>query len=285
MPCALWATEQMQRAGACGQRVGLVMAGLGATVDRRLSLTPLADRCPVSCGRCVPDDAGGQVDAEGDRGGAEHASPPPPRPVVAITFVVNALLSVFDEARLESLRVTIAAAAGVRSRYVRLSVTGGSVLLTATITVPALSEPNSIEAALSVSLGTRQGASDNLGLEVTADPAIEQRAASTPIDGMVEGGDGGSGGAAALGAVFGVLGTVVIGGAVYWWRKHRGAASLSVASMAARRSIGKQPSMAKMDSAQMRHGDEADHPPMVELQEHDECKSFDKKRVETAAYV
>ena len=68
------------------------------------------------------------------------------------------MLSEFDDARLERLRAIIAAAAGVPSRYVRLAVASGSVVLTAEVTVPTVAQPSRVEAGLTVQLGTKQGA-------------------------------------------------------------------------------------------------------------------------------
>ena len=96
--------------------------------------------------------------------------------------MINAQLSDFDDARLDNLRAVIAVSAGVPGRYVRLSVAGGSVVLKATVTVPEAAEPSGVEAALSVNLGTKQGASDQLGLEVTEDPSCAAMAAQSMVN-------------------------------------------------------------------------------------------------------
>jgi len=261
------------------------MAGLGQAVHRSLALTPLSRHCPVSCGLCSTQGGGVQ-------GGDSRASPPPPTPIVAISFVINERLSAFTETRLDTLRASIAAAASVPQANVRVSVVAGSVVLSASITVPPDVEAANVEASLNQRVGTQHAASQHLGLEVTSDPTIEQRTEQTPAtDAGGGGGGGGSGGA--LGGVLGALAAVGLAGGIgYWWFRRRAAPAVAkppveVPPARPRRSLTRGSSLLKEDSAK-------EHVVAVHVvvDEHeaspcppDARSSFEEKSKEMAAYV
>jgi len=260
------------------------MAGLGATVHSSIALTPLSRHCPVSCGLCSTQ--GGSAQA-----GDSRASPPPPTPIVAITFVINARLSAFTETRLHILRSRIAAAASVPLANVRVSVVAGSVVLSANITVPSEVEAASVETSLNQRVGTQQTASQHLGLEVTAKPLIERRTEQTPAP-DAGGGGGGGGSSGALGGVLGVLAAVgLVGGIGYGWLRCRGAAPavakppIELPPAAPRRSLTRGSSLLKEDSAK-------EHVVEVKIDAHeaspcpsDARSSFEQKSNEMNSYV
>ena len=81
----------------------------------------------------------------------------------------------FDSAKKLSLKSSIASAAGVAPEAVIVTITAGSVLITATIAVPASTTPAAMQTTLSSSLGTTVAANDlfaNIGVTVTSAPAI-----------------------------------------------------------------------------------------------------------------
>ena len=96
-------------------------------------------------------------------------SPPPPPPVV---LTMTASGSVGDYADTTSLRSSIATAAGVDASAVTIAITAGSVLITATIAVPASTTPAAMQTTLSSSLGTAATASAALGIAVVSVPTI-----------------------------------------------------------------------------------------------------------------
>ena len=81
-------------------------------------------------------------------------------------------VSDFDDAKRTSLESSIAAVAGVDASAVTVAITAGSVLITATIAVPASTTVASVQTSLSSTLGTAATASTVLGVIVESVPAI-----------------------------------------------------------------------------------------------------------------
>ena len=78
----------------------------------------------------------------------------------------------FDDAKRDSLKSSIAAVAGVDASAVTVAITAGSVLITATIAVPASTTVAAVQTSLSSTLGTAATASTVLGVIVESVPAI-----------------------------------------------------------------------------------------------------------------
>ena len=91
-----------------------------------------------------------------------------------------------------SLRQKIATAAGVDASLVTISVKSASVIITATIAVPATTTAAAVQSTVSSNLGTTAAASAALGITVEAVPTIAVQAGS----GGAGDGGGGNGGAA-----------------------------------------------------------------------------------------
>ena len=91
-----------------------------------------------------------------------------------------------------SLRQTIATAAGVDASLVTISVKSASVIITATIAVPATTTAAAVQSTVSSNLGTTAAASAALGITVEAVPTIAVQAGSGGGEG-VGGGGGGEG--------------------------------------------------------------------------------------------
>jgi hypothetical protein len=80
--------------------------------------------------------------------------------------------SVSDFADTSNLQTRIAQLAGVDASFVALRVEAASVLIIATITVPATTTASTVQAALSSSLSTAEAASSALGITVETTPTI-----------------------------------------------------------------------------------------------------------------
>ena len=100
---------------------------------------------------------------------ASPAAPPPPPPVV---LTMTASGSVSDYADTTSLQSSIASAAGVDASAVTVTLAAASVLITATIAVPASTTPAAVQTSLSSTLGTAEAASTTLGVTVESVPTI-----------------------------------------------------------------------------------------------------------------
>ena len=87
-------------------------------------------------------------------------------------MTVSGSVSDFHETKKTSLRASIAAAAGVDASAVTVTVAAGSVLITATIAVPATTTPAAVWTTLSSTLGTAISASTALGIAVVSIPTI-----------------------------------------------------------------------------------------------------------------
>ena len=113
-----------------------------------------------------------------------------------------------------SLQQSIASIAGVEASLVTIRVASASVVITATIAVPASSSATSFQASLSNSLSTVPAASTLLGIPVEGVPTVEVSATSTPSsDGI---GNGGIiiGGVVSLPSSDGIGSGIIIGGVV-----------------------------------------------------------------------
>jgi hypothetical protein len=122
----------------------------------------------------------GSVPLECD-GTSPPPSPPPPSPSpspsppwVGATVVLKLMASgsVSDYSNLRDLTEKIAIAAGLASSLVSISVAAASVIITATINVPAALTAASVQTLLSSKLGTAATASAALGITVESDPTM-----------------------------------------------------------------------------------------------------------------
>ena len=78
----------------------------------------------------------------------------------------------FDDTKRTSLKSSIAAVAGVDASAVTVAINPGSVIITATIAVPASITAEAVQTSLASSLGTADAASIALGITVEAVPTI-----------------------------------------------------------------------------------------------------------------
>ena len=99
-------------------------------------------------------------------------SPPPSTGSVVLTLTASGSVADFDATKKTSLRGLIATAAGVDASAVTLTITAGSVLITATIAVPASTTADAVQTSLSSSLGTAADASTALGVTVEEVPTV-----------------------------------------------------------------------------------------------------------------
>jgi len=90
--------------------------------------------------------------------------------------------SVSDYSDTSALQTSIAANAGVDPSLVSISVTAASVIITATIKVPASTTADALQAKLTSRLGTAASASTALGITVESDPTMVARDASAIED-------------------------------------------------------------------------------------------------------
>ena len=96
---------------------------------------------------------------------------PPSTPTVVLTLVTSG--SVSDYSNTSSLRQTIATAAGVNKEDVQISVAAASVVITATISVPAATTASAVQSSLSSTLGvTAESASTALDVIVESTPTV-----------------------------------------------------------------------------------------------------------------
>jgi len=118
--------------------------------------------------------------------------------------------SVSDYSDTSSLQEKIAAAAGVAKSFVTISVAAASVIITATVKVPASTTAAEMQTLLSSKIGTAASASAALGITVESDPAIaikdDSSSASTPVGAIVGG------------TIGGVAGIALIFGGIAFWR-------------------------------------------------------------------
>ena len=88
--------------------------------------------------------------------------------------------SVSDYSDTSDLQESIAANAGVDAASVSIHVAAASVIITATIAVPASTTPAAVQATLFSTLGTAASASAALGITVESVPSITESPATTP---------------------------------------------------------------------------------------------------------
>jgi len=103
--------------------------------------------------------------------------------------------SVSDYQDTSNLKQSIATAAGVSASDVTIKVEAASVIITATIKVPASTTSAAVQASLNSELGTAADASAALGITVESDPTIS---ITEPSAGGGGGGDGGGAAAAVI---------------------------------------------------------------------------------------
>jgi hypothetical protein len=127
--------------------------------------------------------------------------PPSPPPVnvnkekpswvgATVVLKLTASGSVSDYSNLKPLTEKIATAAGLGSSLVTISVAAASVIITATINVPAALTAASVQTLLSSKLGTAATASAALGITVESDPtmiATEVRQEESSDSGLTDG--------------------------------------------------------------------------------------------------
>ena len=97
------------------------------------------------------------------------AAPRPP-PVVVLTMTASG--SVSDYSDTTSLQSSIAAVVGVNASAVTVTVAAASVLITASIAVPASTTPAAVQTTLSSNLGTAAAASTVLSVTVLSIPTV-----------------------------------------------------------------------------------------------------------------
>eukprot|EP00964_Phaeocystis_antarctica_P141861 scaffold106995_cov57-Phaeocystis_antarctica.AAC.1 len=91
---------------------------------------------------------------------------------VEITLTASGSVSDYSDTLILQLKSRIATAAGVDESLVTIRVTAASVIITATIFVPAGTTAAAVKGLLSASLGTAAAASELLGITVESDPIM-----------------------------------------------------------------------------------------------------------------
>ena len=89
-----------------------------------------------------------------------------------LTLTADGSVSDYTDSRKSSLQEKVANIAGVDKSLVTIEVVAASVIITATIGVPASTTAAAVEASLSSKLGTAAAASDELGITVESEPVI-----------------------------------------------------------------------------------------------------------------
>ena len=114
--------------------------------------------------------------------------PPPPHPppsteVVVIRMTAHGDVEDYTPNVTASLQANFATAAGVDASLVTIAVEPGSVLITATIAVPAAMQSYAVRNLIKTKLGTPEAASAALGITVSSAPnfVITSNTASAPI--------------------------------------------------------------------------------------------------------
>ena len=102
-------------------------------------------------------------------------APPPSKEKVVLTLRASGSLS--DYSDISGLQTAIAVNAGVDPSAVSISVVAASVIITATIKVPASTTADALQATLTSRLGTAASASTALGITVESEPTIVARGA------------------------------------------------------------------------------------------------------------
>ena len=99
-------------------------------------------------------------------------SPPPLPSMETVVLMLTASGSVSDYSDTSSLRQGVATAAGVDTPLVTISVAAASVIITATINIPASTTAALVQTALASTLSTAAAASIALGVTVEEVPAV-----------------------------------------------------------------------------------------------------------------
>ena len=111
-----------------------------------------------------------------------NQSPTETETVVLMLTISGSVSDFLDDDKL-GLQQNVANAAGVDESLVKISVAAASVLITATIVVPASTTVQKVQESLSSKLGTAEAASAFLGITVEEDPVMSpQEAIPTPAD-------------------------------------------------------------------------------------------------------
>ena len=107
-------------------------------------------------------------------------SPPPSTKTVVLTLMASG--SVSDYLDTSSLQQSVAAAAGVDKSLVTIRVAAASVLITASIAVPASITADAVQASLSSKLATVEAASTALGVTVESVPTVAMSPFAASVD-------------------------------------------------------------------------------------------------------
>jgi hypothetical protein len=98
--------------------------------------------------------------------------PPPPPPPVVVSMTASGSVSDYSDSDKTALAASIALLAGVDASLVTIEVTGGSVVITATIATPATTTATDVESSLTSALSTAAAASTALGITVEDVPTV-----------------------------------------------------------------------------------------------------------------
>ena len=96
-----------------------------------------------------------------------------------LTLTASGSVSDYTDSVKSSLQQKVADAAGVHKSLVTIHVTAASVIITATIAVPAATTADQVQTSLSSSLGTAEDASTALGITVEEVPTITSSQSNT----------------------------------------------------------------------------------------------------------
>ena len=96
-----------------------------------------------------------------------------------LTLTASGSVSDYTDSVKSSLQQKVADAAGVHKSLVTIRVTAASVIITATIAVPAATTADQVQTSLSSSLGTAADASTALGITVEEVPTITSSQSNT----------------------------------------------------------------------------------------------------------
>ena len=122
-----------------------------------------------------------------------------------VVLTLTASGSISDYLDTSSLQQGVATAAGVDKSLVKIEVAAASVIITATIAVPASTTGVVVQASLASTLGTAATASTALGITVESVPRTALRLADSEASIESESSDGGVSAAAIVGAILGAL--------------------------------------------------------------------------------
>ena len=107
-------------------------------------------------------------------------SPPPSTETVVLTLTASGSVSDYSNDDISSLQQKIANAVSVDKSLVRIEVAAASVLITATITMPASMTVDDMRRSLSSNLGTAESASIALGITVEKVPTMDDVSTIAP---------------------------------------------------------------------------------------------------------